>query len=84
MTYYENREAKEIGWASFFIGLAACSRNDGLVLFPFFVLISLFFLRSTKIKWKTLLFNNPAILRARRRVSSSLSPRGRQFHVWNR
>ena len=55
MTYYENREAKEIGWASFFIGLAACSRNDGLVLFPFFVLISLFFLRSTKIKWKTLL-----------------------------
>jgi hypothetical protein len=56
MTFYENRKVKEIGWASFFVGLAALSRNDGLVLFPIFVVISLFFLRSAESKWKNLLF----------------------------
>jgi len=55
MTYYENRRAKELGWASFFVGLAALSRNDGLVLFPIFVVISLFFLRSAERKWENLL-----------------------------
>jgi len=56
MTYYENRNAKELGWASLFVGLGALSRNDGLVLFPIFVVISLFFLRSAKSRWKNLLF----------------------------
>ncbi len=55
ITFYETRQIKEIGLASFFIGLAALSRNDGLVLFILFVLVSLMFLRSTNDKWRYLL-----------------------------
>ena len=52
ITYYETRQTKEIGWASFFIGLAALSRNDGLVLFLIFVVLSLTLLGSSSNKWK--------------------------------
>jgi hypothetical protein len=55
MTFHETRQVKDIAWASFFLGLAALSRNDGLVLFVIFLLISLMFLRASEHKWKHLL-----------------------------
>jgi hypothetical protein len=55
ITYYQNRQAREIGWASFFVGLAALSRNDGLVLFVIFVLISVFLLRPPEYRWRRVL-----------------------------
>jgi len=54
--YYETRDEKQLGWVSCFLGLAALSRNDGLVLFIIFVGISLFFLRSSSRRWLHLLY----------------------------
>lgn len=56
ITYYETREEKQLGWISCFLGLAALSRNDGLVLFVIFVVLSLLFLRSSVNKIKHLLY----------------------------
>ncbi len=55
ISFYETRQVKDIAWASCFIGLAALSRNDGLVLFVIFLMISLVFLRSLKNKWQFML-----------------------------
>jgi len=56
ITYYETRDEKQLGWVSCFLGLAALSRNDGLILFFIFVILSLFFLRSSIKKWLHLLY----------------------------
>ena len=56
ITYYETRDEKQLGWISCFLGLAALSRNDGLVLFFIFALISLFFLRSSSKKIQHFLY----------------------------
>ncbi|HUH96507.1 MAG TPA: hypothetical protein VLZ89_04055 [Anaerolineales bacterium] len=55
ITYYQDRNVRDLGWASGFIGLAALSRNDGLVLFVIFMLIALFFLRAPGNRWKRML-----------------------------
>ncbi len=47
LSYYETKQTSQIGWASFLIGLAALSRNDGLIIFAVFMVISsIFMLRS--------------------------------------
>lgn len=38
--FYNTRETRHLWGASFFIGLAALSRNDGLLLFPIFLLLA--------------------------------------------
>lgn len=50
LSYHNTREAKHLGLASFFLGLAALARNDGLVLFAIFLFISLVYLRSAENK----------------------------------
>lgn len=52
LTFQQTRQAKDIGLASLFVGLAALSRNDGLVLFLVFVLISFVLLRVSIRQWR--------------------------------
>lgn len=56
ISYYATRDEKQLGWVSCFLGLAALSRNDGLILFIIFILFSLFFLRSSNKKIQHLLY----------------------------
>lgn len=56
IVFYDTREEKQLGWTSLFLGLAALSRNDGLILFGIFVVISLFFLRTSVRKIRHLLY----------------------------
>ena len=56
ISFYESREEKQLGWTSFFLGLAALSRNDGLILFGVFAVISLFFMRMSPRKIQHLLY----------------------------
>jgi MFS family permease len=50
-SYYHSHQAKHLWWASLFVGFTALARNDGLVLFPIFLVISLILTRKPKQSW---------------------------------
>ena len=50
LCYFNTRRTKHLALTSLIIGLAAMARNDGLVLFGVFVLITLFYLKSAENK----------------------------------
>ncbi len=50
LSYHNTRQIKYLALTSLLIGLAALARNDGLILFAFFLLISLIYLKSAENK----------------------------------
>ena len=52
--FYSTRETKHLAWTSFFIGLSAFARNDGLVLFGIFVVLAILIIGRTRWNWKWL------------------------------
>lgn len=52
--FYNTRKTKHLAWTSFFIGLSAFARNDGLVLFGIFVLLTILILGFTCWNWRRL------------------------------
>lgn len=53
LCFYNSHETKHLWWASFFIGLSALSRNDGLVLFVIFIFLTALIIGRTgwNLKW---------------------------------
>lgn len=55
LSYYEERRVKQLAWTSFFLGLAALTRNDGIVVFVIFLAVSALFTTKSEHKIKHLL-----------------------------
>jgi hypothetical protein len=51
LSFYHSRDIKHLWWTSFIVGLAALSRNDGLVLFVIFLVINLILSMKPKQGW---------------------------------
>ena len=52
LSFYETRNNKHVWWASFFIGLAALSRNDGLVSYAILVVLVIWLAIRFKSAWQ--------------------------------
>lgn len=53
LAYQDDKKIKHLGWGSFFVGLAALSRNDGLVLMAVYLVAVIFLTWRTKKKsWR--------------------------------
>lgn len=55
MRFYNTKQVKYLWFASLFLGLAACARNDGLVLLPILVLAALVLSLRDKYWWRIVL-----------------------------
>lgn len=55
LTFHQERKRRHLWWASLFIGLAALARNDGLVLFVIFVLLTALLVLRSKEWWRSLI-----------------------------
>jgi hypothetical protein len=54
LAFYHTREERHLWGTSLFIGLAALSRNDGLIQFAFFIVIVFILARNLKRNWRWL------------------------------
>lgn len=52
LCFYNTRRTKHLAWTSFFIGLSSFARNDGLVLFGIFVLLTIVIVGFKHWNWK--------------------------------
>ncbi len=57
LTFWRDRQTKNLLWASVFVGLAALSRNDGVVLFAIFFVLSIFLNLRPRVGWKNILLS---------------------------
>ncbi len=55
LSFREAQDSRQLLWASGFLGLAALARNDGLVLFPIFLVLVVIFSWGQPKWWKSLL-----------------------------
>ncbi len=58
LCFYNTRNANHLRWGSLFLGLAALSRNDGLVLFVIFILLAVLIIGRTRwnLNWLASIF----------------------------
>lgn len=56
LSYLNDKKTAHLGWGSFFVGLAALSRNDGLVLMAIFVALAVWLTWQNKNKWLQLAY----------------------------